>query len=721
MSANYPTEQEARLAEKLTRFGRNIKAKLVWIAALTLACGSVAALYSFFLFQEVYQSSATILLNPVALDGVAGHFVPSEKASLMHRDQETLLKSRLLLSRVMEKAAQQKIRLPQEATSSLIGSTFQALRLPNTNFIGLKAQANQPVMAQRLATLYLDAYLDLLHELSNEPFTQKRQLLESQLKQAETTLAEMYRQIEKAQSNQKLADTGRARPNQDPQLQSLATQRRKTEANLAQKRAEAARLRKQLGPNLNGGDKALCSVANGQNEALTRLKQKLMDAQQDYDLKALIYAPTNPEMIQLRHRLEGLKAQVVDQQIVPVGHNPASKNHSVSVSDSTRADLVQQLALADAESAALQNRLNALQTQYRSFQAVVKKSPEQATELTRLMFEKKGQEENLARLKRDLAEVQSHEAGVSKRLRVIDRPGLPQKPVTPLKWQIIAGAAAVGLLLGFSVVALQTAVAQDGLTFRFIERTLNAPVLGCIPWFSDEKWRYLRQRGRLEMLASDVAPAVVSAYQDLALNLKAQRNALNKNAVVFSPLNESRDPAFILANLGFCLAQGGDRVLLIDADLHHPGLHEAFNHPLDYEQGLPELINSVSELLHRKKDTQVQDILDLAHSVATPSGIHPQLQYLNAGLAMENTFEFLNSKSVDVLLNVLKAGYDWVLISVPPLLKRPDCSILLGYADGLLLLTDPKSRGADILAAQRKVERIGTMTYGVIQQNRMEL
>lgn len=726
VSPKYAIDNDATWAVWYSQMWNILRAKALWIVSGSLAMGALAALFSFFMFQDAYQSSAKLMLNTghasslLARPEVATAFLKNaELESSSYKNQEELLKSQLIYNRVFKQIQKAKIKTPYQRPADLAEHVLRAEHIKNTNFIRISAIANKPSTAQKLAEIYLKSYMDLVREISRKPIQKEKKALENQLQQAKLALVENNHQMAAYPLEPGSPDLSLEKRNSISQLVNLDVQCKSTRANLAQKRAEVIQLRNRL--KLKSGEltSAIQAVAIGQDHTLIALQEKLQDLQKDYAVKALIYAPTNPDMIQIQRKLDVLKSQITDQQILTIGYVPTGKISQIK--DSLRADLIRRLAIADSERAALQNKLGALQAQYQGRKATLKNLPQQQIEYTRLLLEKKNKADLLARIKQNLADVSLQETAFDERLMVIDPPDLPERPVAPLRWQLITGAVIAGLLLPLAAVAIYSVFTRRQPRPAFVEQILDAPVLGSIPWLSMEKWRYLRNRGRLEMVSNETDPTMIKAYQDLAINLKARRSSLQKNTVVFSQLLDEKGHSVILANLAFCLAQGGDRVLLIDADLHRPGLHEAFNHALDYEQSLPELINSVSELLHRKQDVQVQDILSLVSAVATPSGIHPQLEYLNAGLVLGNTFEFLNSKSVDLLLSVLKAGYDWVLISAPPLLKYPDGAVLLGYADGLLLLADQELEKSHLIAARNKIERIGATAYGVILRDATDI
>jgi Mrp family chromosome partitioning ATPase/uncharacterized protein involved in exopolysaccharide biosynthesis len=679
----------------------------LWIVGISLFMALLATLFSWACFQESYQSSARILLD--LSDKSAGpEFNP-------YKNQEELLKSELVLNRVAQSIQAEKMNLRSLKAGHFFETVFRAERIPGTGFITLSAKADKPDVAKKLALIYMESYWAVTNELFKKTNKQSEKVATRQSHYAEATWDAFTEKVTASQGLSK--DFGVMIENQGKaqQLGNLDSQIKITQADLAQKQAEANRIRQQLKVGKSSLESMIQAVAKGQDTTLNTLQEKLHDLQTDYNTKALVYAPTNPDMIQLQHQMETLKSKITDQQILTTGD--VSQPHPTTgyIKDSVRVGLISRLAMVDAELTALRSRLGTLRAQYHQIQKPVSHTPVHSAQTISLIAEQKKPENVKHSHSPKVIEDHKHQSAVSpQNFMVIAPPDLPQKPTGLLRWQIILLAALSGFILSSVAIVGYAVSSQPKLRSEFIEQVLDLPILGSIPWLTDKKWRYLRSCSSLALTAIDVNPAMLQAYQDLAFNLKVRRNALQKNALVFSQILNEKGHAVILSNLGLCLAQGGDRVLLIDADFRNPGLHETFNHSLDYERGLPELINGVSELLYRKKDVQVQDVLKLVNATVTPSGLHPQLEYLNAGLEMNNTFEFLNSKSFDVLLKVLKTDYDWVLISAPPVLKAPDSSILAGYVDGLLLLTDPETEASHMVLVAQKIQRMGSTAYGVI-------
>ena len=123
----------------------------------------------------------------------------------------------------------------------------------------------------------------------------------------------------------------------------------------------------------------------------------------------------------------------------------------------------------------------------------------------------------------------------------------------------------------------------------------------------------------------------------------------------------------IAYNLAVAIAQQGLRVLVIDADLRHPELHNLFGIPRSPGLG------------------------DIAEQIATsPSGgitqhgTLPSLYVLPAGKQVGLPAEFFSSTVFDKLLAGVEGRFDYVIIDSPPVLPVTDASIIATKVDGII-------------------------------------
>jgi capsular exopolysaccharide synthesis family protein len=130
------------------------------------------------------------------------------------------------------------------------------------------------------------------------------------------------------------------------------------------------------------------------------------------------------------------------------------------------------------------------------------------------------------------------------------------------------------------------------------------------------------------------------------------------------------------------------RVLLIDADLRKPTVHEVFR--INAATGLVEGLDpqTGSKLVVRQVSTN--------------------LAVLPAGRPTSDPMAALTSDRMRHLLDEARASFDWVIIDTPPLMLLPDAHLLSSIVDGAVLVVKANStahemvkRTADIIGRAR--------------------
>ena len=127
------------------------------------------------------------------------------------------------------------------------------------------------------------------------------------------------------------------------------------------------------------------------------------------------------------------------------------------------------------------------------------------------------------------------------------------------------------------------------------------------------------------------------------------------------------------------------RVLLIDADLRKPALHEIFR--LNTTSGLIDGLESPNE---------VKLVLRQVSST---------LSVLPAGRPTTDPMAALTSQRMRQLIDEAKEAFDWVIIDTPPLMLLPDAHLLSTLVDGAVLVVRAGSTPHEMV--KRSAETIG--------------
>ncbi|MBF8808323.1 MAG: CpsD/CapB family tyrosine-protein kinase [Enterococcus lacertideformus] len=151
------------------------------------------------------------------------------------------------------------------------------------------------------------------------------------------------------------------------------------------------------------------------------------------------------------------------------------------------------------------------------------------------------------------------------------------------------------------------------------------------------------------------------------------------------------------ANLAVVVAQSGQQVLLVDADMRKPVLSKIFQ--LSGTHGLSNLLSSLeSSLGEELQQTTIKGLNIL------PSGPIPP-----------NPSELLSSQRMTQLMQEVSQLYDMVIFDLPPVVAVTDAQILASKADGtLLVVRERNSRKEALTKAKELLEIAQAKILGVV-------
>ena len=123
----------------------------------------------------------------------------------------------------------------------------------------------------------------------------------------------------------------------------------------------------------------------------------------------------------------------------------------------------------------------------------------------------------------------------------------------------------------------------------------------------------------------------------------------------------------IAGTIAWSLAQVEQRVLLIDADMRLPRVHELID--CTQEPGLSDLLVGQCTSTEAVRSTRV-----------------PGLHLVTGGHIPPNPAELLGSRKFQEHLRILAKSYDWVIIDSPPVLAVTDPAVLSKTSTGVLFV-----------------------------------
>ncbi len=296
-------------------------------------------------------------------------------------------------------------------------------------------------------------------------------------------------------------------------------------------------------------------------------------------------------------------------------------------------------------------------------------------------------------------------------IRVIDpatRPGGPYKP-NPSSNAMMG--TFVGFLLGLAFVVLRDRADRTIQEPGDASFYLGCPELGLIPSAGADPYRKRNllslpapegQAEPLELVTWQRRPsAMAESFRATLTSLlfASGRNERPRVILLSSPAPKEGKTT-VCTNLAVALAEINERVLLIDADLRKPRLHNIFDLP--NEQGLAELL--------RRKEPVAGPLNGLARATEVPN-----LSVITSGHSKEADTALLYSARLGEIIRAVRAEYDTVLIDTPPMLTMADARVIGRHVDGVILVARVSVTTRDSLqSACRRFVEDGTPVLGTI-------
>ncbi len=320
------------------------------------------------------------------------------------------------------------------------------------------------------------------------------------------------------------------------------------------------------------------------------------------------------------------------------------------------------------------------------------------------------------------------EAGVSaglnaSNIRIVDPGTVPYYPIAPNFPLNLGLAAFLGLGLGVCMAFLKEHLDQ---TIRYSEdvfQFLGVPVLGFIPTFgalNGRKYKGAARADRELVLSSGgsrtVAGGVLTedhpgnglgihkgsafseAFRELRTSVILSAAGRFANSILVTSAQPGEGKTTVAVNLAFSLAQLGQPVLLVDADMRRPSIQKYF----------PQRNSRLSGYLAGQGAWQ---------QMVYPTSIG-RLYVLHCGPIPENPSELLSSDRMRALIQESMATYRFVILDSPPLLNRADSRILGSMVGATILVVKGGETPRQVVQyAESQARSVGTNLIGVVLNN----
>lgn len=558
-----------------------------------------------------------------------------------------------------------------DKTVRMVGSKMKVQQQRDTDLIEISMYFDKPVdeaslLAARTANMVAKVFRNRMARQNSERTASGLEALKLEIDEQTRNLQEAEAELDKIIIEQKITlvgDSGSVTTLAKQLLQTLEMERVRAEIDLDRKRTRFEEISKMPDDELVN---ALIYVVND-NSASQLMAEK---RKAEIELKALVQSDLgqlHPDIVRIRALIAEIEVKISE------------------VLRGVKTGLAAQKRAAELEYERLSQKIEELKDVQRSegktsgYREYLKKLQETETLRTRLEFLM----ERYVTAKIDLR--------IPRTMVEIIQPAKLNKdaaPVSPnflmnIMLSVVAGLVS-GVALAYFVEYLDTSVK----TVEDVERHLKTSVLGIIPQ-------------KVKALNDPTARVTHSeAYRVLRTNVKSSKKLKGGKVLAVTSGSVGEGKTTTLFNLAYVSAQLGDRVIIVDSDLHRPRQHKIMG-----VKNTPGLCNVI--------------VGEVALDDAIISTDQPNLDFLPSGrMASGSVHGLLDTEAMLQIANALRGRYDRVFFDSPPMIGVSDASQLVRIVDGVVMVVQHrKYPRAMAKRAKEMIDNMGGNLLGVVLNN----
>jgi len=293
-------------------------------------------------------------------------------------------------------------------------------------------------------------------------------------------------------------------------------------------------------------------------------------------------------------------------------------------------------------------------------------------------------------------------AGTVGNVRIVDAAAVDDtSPVKPKKLMIVLIGTLVGGFLSIGLILLRQMI-NRGIEDPAQIEELGLPVYASIPTSVTQKNDSVRGSfkgdGKVHLLAvNDPADLAIEAVRSLRTSLHFARLEAKNNVVLISGSSPNAGKTFVSSNLAAVIAQAGQKVLIIDADMRKGTLHKALG--VTQTPGLSDVLVGN---------------LSVEEATRTLNGL-PGLHFIPRGEVPPNPSELLMHENFTNLIKKVEGQYDIIIIDTPPILAVTDAAVIAHHAGTCLLVARfGLNQQRELTLAKKRFEQNNVRLKGAI-------
>lgn len=555
--------------------------------------------------------------------------------------------------------------------------------------------ANDPVKTQKILQAVQRVYLDYNREQQRLRLAKGLAFIDEQLPKARLSVTQSEAALERFRKTQNLIEPDAQTKALTDALNAIQDERRKNQAQYRELQANYNTLQQQVA---RSPKDALVSSRLSQSTRYQSLLNEIQKTDLALAEQRKRFTDGNPTIQKLLFQRQQQLALLEEEGQRTVGDDSSQLKGESLLSEGqlgeTDVSLTNKLLELQASIRGLMAREQTLAEKEQQLRVELERFPSVLADYNRLQPEIKLKRETLDQLEKARQELSLEIARGGFDWQVVEQPLLGEK-TGPKKAQIILLGAVAGVMLGGIAAFIRETMDDAVRSSDELKQQVALPVLGMTPELPKAKKsepRMLLPFGKSQALApvgnqpiiklpfgkpKVLAPWTVEvlhwspSWQSLDLiykNIQLLSSVSTLRSLMVTSAVAGEGKSTLALGLAISAARLHQRVLLIDADLRNPTLHEKLNLPNDY--GLSTLLSSDAPLP-----------IQTSHHASSA-----YIDVITSGPISADPANLLSSPRMGELMAAFEQTYDLVLVDAPPVLGLVDSILTASYCRGVVLV-----------------------------------
>ncbi|MGB3758153.1 MAG: polysaccharide biosynthesis tyrosine autokinase [Rivularia sp. (in: cyanobacteria)] len=659
--------------------------------------------------QAVFQAEGKLLIKKInqtsALTGLGEPIGQLEgldiKSSPINTEIEVISSKPILIKTIKNLNLKDDDGVPLQPKK--LAEQINLTAIPATDVLQVSYEAKNPQEAGAVVNELMKLYMENNIQTNRAAAVAAGDFIARQLPETAANVRKIEEALRRFQQQNNVISLGEESRSAVEIQKNLDTKITETKVALAEVTARVESLKKKVGMNFQD---AINTDSLKSSTGVQQLLDNLQRVEQELALAQTRFYQTHPTIQSLISQRNALQS-LLNKRVAEVSqNNPNITTANLQIGEITQ-KLTEDLTKSEVESVALKNRLDSLLTALAIHQKRINLLPQLEQEEKKYQRQLETARTTNENLLKKLQEVRVTENQNIGNARIIEPAFVTKKSTKSTKIMFLILGGALGTLIATAMVVLLELKDRSVKTLKEIRKLFGYTLLSTIPSLKKKSYLNLKDTDNKTLPEIPVRDnpdlPIADAYRMLQANLKFISSDKPLQVIVVTSSVPKEGKSTVSANLAAAIAQLGQRVLLVDADMQNPIQHHLWD--VNNVKGLSDIIVGQVEF-----ETVV-------------SGGMLSLDILPAGATTPNPLFLLDSRKMETLIDDFKNTYDFVIIDAPSLVMRADALALGKMADGVLLVARPGVlTSGDATTAREALERsaqnvLGMVVNGVIPEN----